>query len=106
VKTVVLITPSAVHRRLYGTGLARRFRVELSSAELGAAAPVSALIYDVPDLHTSFDFRFVKRVDCPVVLLTPETDLRPPPDGRLRVLSYPVTIDQILVALQELGVEP
>ena len=104
-KTVLLITPSGVHQRLYA-GLARRFETSLSSAEVGAGVTVSAVIYDAPDLRTSLDLRLVAHLDCPLVVLTPESGLRLPADRPHRVLRYPVSVDEIVAALRELGVEP
>ncbi len=104
-KTVLLITPSAVHRRLY-EGLSRHFRTSVASTDIASEVTISAVVYDVLDSHTSFDLKLVYRFDCPFVILTPECRVRLTTDRPHRVLTYPVTADDLMAALWELGVDP
>ena len=62
-------------------------------------------LYDIPSVHETLDISWLRRVELPVVVLTPEARLRVANGPRCRILTYPVRPEQIVKALAELGVE-
>lgn len=104
-KTVLLVTAEEARRKLYEPELKKRFLVEFSPKAKGGSGKVDAVVYDSSSLHSTLDLRWLKNLDIPVVLLTPEERFWIPQGTMLRILFYPVAPKQILRALKELGVE-
>jgi hypothetical protein len=105
-KTVLLVTTNEAHRKLYTRGLARYFEVEFNPKSAGGSGKVDALVYDIPETRASFDIKWLKSLDLPVVVLSPEDGLPLPSSPKRCFLTYPVKMDQILDALKRLGVLP
>jgi hypothetical protein len=108
-KTVLLITNSRRHQLLYEPGLKKYFAVDFrkgEKGEKGATAKIDAVVYDMPDSHTTIDLRWLAAVEVPLVLLTPEDELQSLSGPKRKVLVYPVRVNQIIRALWELGVKP
>jgi len=101
---VLFITSEPRHRVLYEKGLRTHFTVEFSSSAESEKSDMDAVVYDIPTRHSAGDIRWLRSVDKPVVVLTPEDELPLPKAANRCVLTYPVSMDRILKALSELGV--
>ena len=104
-KTVLLVTGSEARRKLYEPVLKKRFLVEFSPKALGGSGKVDAIVYDSGRRYSTLDLRWLKNLEIPVVLLTPEERFWIPEGTKLRILFPPVTPEQVLKAQAELGVE-
>ncbi len=103
--TVLLITSEPSHKLMYQNGLAKQFCVEFATQPTLGSDDVDAIVYDIPSVHETLDISWLRRVELPVVVLTPEARLRVANGPRCRILTYPVRPEQIVKALAELGVE-
>ena len=101
---MLLISSEETHRKLYRIRLEKYFVVEVALGG-GATGKVDAVVYDIPKLHSTIDVKWLKNVDLPVVVLSCESRLRVGKSPRLRILTYPVRMGQIVQALAELGVK-
>jgi len=105
-KTVLFVSASPVHRKVYFQGLATHFDVLCVPRYASLGTEVAALVYDMDDTEATSDLGWLEDVDYPVVLLTSRDAATMPSAGNRCVLSYPVLMDQVLGALAGLGVEP
>lgn len=103
-KKVLLITTEEVHQFLYGGGLREYFSVEVVNSTRGVSGKFDAVVYDLPKYRLSIDFNWLKSLDVPLVVLTPDRRLRIPEAPRRVVLEYPVSLEQIIKTLAGLGV--
>ena len=104
--TVTLITAEESQRLLYETGLKKRHisGTSLRSTQ-GAPRNVDAVVYDLPKDPSPNEFRRIEELDLPTVVLCPINGLPMPKASNQRTLAYPVKTEQIIQALEELGVE-
>ena len=102
-KTIIFITLEAAHRLLYEPGLKKHFNVQPS---IGITDPkrVDAVVYDLSQHPKPIDFQWLEELGLPVVVLTPDLKAPVPQAPRRVILPYPVKVQQIIDALQELGV--
>jgi hypothetical protein len=103
-KTVLFVSPSHAHRRLYGPQLSKHFHVECLSQVEGLATRAHAVVYDLEDgkgtiVPAAFDL-----INLPMVVLTSKDETSLPRAKNRCVLTYPVRLDDILRALERLGV--
>jgi hypothetical protein len=104
-KTVLFVTQSPAHRKLYTRGLSKHFELVCVEQPRSLETKVDALVYDMDDAEKTCDLRWLESVDYPVVFLTSRSSLSLA-GKRRSVLTYPVRMDDILRALAKLGVEP
>lgn len=104
--TVALITAEESHRLIYETGLKKR-QVSVTSLRSTEGAPrdVDAVVYDLPKYPSPDEFRRIEELGLPTVVLCPIKGLPMPKASKQRTLAYPVKTEQIIQALEELGVE-
>ena len=103
-KTVLLITDQPAHRRLYRRCLEQHFRVEIDTETEGKPV-VDAIIFDVPEEESPVDIAWLEALDIPVVVLTCQDSLSTGESHRRRILTYPVSTDQLLRALAGMGIQ-
>jgi hypothetical protein len=107
VKSLLLVSPEPLHCRLYEPRLRKYFLLELSLARgKGARRKLDAVVYDMPATHTAAELKWLEALTVPVVVLTAEDPLPVPETPRRLVLTYPVSAEDIVVALARLGVTP
>jgi hypothetical protein len=104
-KTVLFVSPSYAHRKLYAPQLSKHFHVECLSRVECLAARAQAVVYDLEDgketiLPAAFDL-----IGLPMVVLTSKDEASLPRAKNRCVLTYPVRLDDILRALERLGVK-
>lgn len=104
-KKVLFVTQEPTHRVLYEKGLRTHFLVEFSASTELEAEDVDAVVFDISRLHSLTDLDWLRSMDKPVVVLTPEDELPLPKVLNRCVLTYPVSMDRILDALAALGVQ-
>jgi hypothetical protein len=104
-KTVLLITSDETHRVLKEIGLKNHFAVEFIAKSRGGSGNVDAIVYDIPMRHSDIDIQWLKELDLPVVVLTPESEFPLPESSLRRILTYPVSAGEIVHALEDLGVQ-
>src|SRR2546427_4669083 len=102
-KTLLFISAEETHRFLYERGLRKHFAVVSAQSTKEAPAKIDAVVYDLPKEQSSADFGWLKSVDVPVVVLTPDESLSTPESSKRSVLTYPVRMNQIIEALAKLG---
>jgi hypothetical protein len=105
-KTVLFVSASPAHRKVYFQGLANHFDVLCVPRYASLDADVAALVYDMDDSERASDLAWLEGLGYPVVLLTSRDATAMPAAGNRCVLSYPVRMDEVLRALARLGVEP
>jgi DNA-binding response OmpR family regulator len=105
-KTILLITTEPQNRLLYERGLKKHFQVVSESSYKQKSASYDAIILDIPQTHKTSNLEWLKKAQCPVIVLTPEDTLPLPISHLTKVLTYPVEIRRLLKALEELGVKP
>jgi hypothetical protein len=104
-KKVLLITGEEVHRTLYGRALRERFDVCQRDVcqRIGASSDrVDAIVYDLSTEHSTVDLRWLEELDVPVAVLTCEDRLGISESENRRILSYPVTPDELVRTLLDL----
>ena len=103
-KTVLLITDEPVHLTLYRRDLEQHFRVEIDTGTEGRPV-VDAIVLDVPEKESPVDIAWLEALDLPVVVLTCQNSLSIGESPRRKILTYPVSMDQILHALAQMRIE-
>ena len=87
VKTVLLITNEATHRHLYESGLKRRFHVRCAKSPDSLPVMLDAVVYDMPKRPSAEEFKLLKQLGVPVVILAPEKRLIMPRASKQIVLE-------------------
>ncbi len=103
-KTMLLITDEPAHHTLYRRGLEQHFRVEIDTGTEGKPV-VDAIVLDVPEEESPVDIAWLEALDLPVVVLTCQNSLSIGESPQWKILTYPVSTDQILHALTQMGIE-
>ena len=104
-KTVLFVSPSPAHRKLYGPQLSKHFKVECLSRVEGLAARAHAVVYDMEDGKETIAPGALDLITLPTVILTSRNEGSLPRAKNRCILTYPVRLDDILRALEDLGVK-
>lgn len=99
-KTVLVISTDPQHQRMYATGLKKFFAIEFERSK-----KADAVVYVLSMTHDAIDLKWLKGLDLPTVVLTPEDTIPLPKAANRCVLTYPVTLDRLLKTLAKLGVD-
>lgn len=103
-QTVLVVSELMTHQSLYEIALRGAFNVRFTPTAVDGNGTVAALVYDIPKTHVSKDIEWLEAVEQPIVVLTPEDSLPLAEKPNRKVLTYPVSAEDLLKALAELGV--
>ena len=104
--TILFVTSEPAHRFLYEQGLKQHFQLVFIRPGAASVQNAVAIVCDLSRSDSSSWFPWIEGLGLPVVVLTPEPRLPVPQAERQRVLEYPVSAQELLRALAELGVTP
>lgn len=104
-KRLLFVSPSHAHRKLYAPQLSKHFHVECLAGVECLAPRVHAVVYDMEDGKGTIAPDALDIIDLPVVVLTSKDQESLPRSKNRCVLTYPVRLNDILRALERLGVK-